>query len=117
MSKKKKYSPYPIVRNAIRKLWLQSPMRRDAVARATVKEPYIKKDGSVGKKMRIVGYKCEKCGELLTKKEINVHHIEDIPKPFEMVFDDFIKKMFCPPEGLLVLCKPCHKEIHDKDNN
>ncbi len=113
MKKKKKYNPYPLIRNALRKLWLQSPMRKEAVDRATIRETVLKKDGTPAKRKRIVGYACEKCGKRLEKKELNVHHIQGTTTNiFEMKFDDYIQILFCPSSELMVLCKACHHEIH-----
>ena len=109
----KKYNVYAIVRNAIRKLWLQSPQRREAVERACVREHKLKKDGTPAKRASIVGYRCESCGGVFDK--IQVHHINEIGKnPFEMKFDDYIKAMWCPADKLKVLCKGCHKSEHKK---
>lgn len=116
MKKKKKYNYYPLIRNAHRKIWLQSPMRREAVARATVRETVLKKDGTPAKRKKIVGYKCEKCGKILEKKELNVHHTQGATTNiFEMVLDEYLKILFCPASDLMVLCKACHHDEHKGD--
>ncbi len=44
------------------------------------------------------GKVCEECGSL---EEMNVHH------------KNYIMKDFFNPDNLIILCRPCHKKIHN----
>lgn len=94
--------PHSRVRNDIRKLWMWSPNRSEAVKQAKI---------APGR------YQCMECGEHLTTKEIQVDHIEPVgPTPGsrnateETTWDVFLDRMFVDPSGLRVLCDPCHKD-------
>lgn len=110
VKKKKVYNPYPLVVNAMRRVWFMSPQRKEALARAKAYRDYIKADGTKGKRKLFLGYTCEKCGGLFLK--VDVHHINPIGNVFDMVFNEALLKMFCSADDLLVLCKQCHIEIH-----
>lgn len=115
-STKRPYRWQPLVIAAIRKLWLMSPMRRAALKDAEVRESYFKKDGTPAKREKLVGYRCQKCGELFGAKEVTVHHVVDV-REAGWDWNWFIEKMFCEPNGLLVVCKDCHKAIHKGPKN
>ena len=76
-----------------------SPLRREALARARV---------SRGK------YKCETCKELVGPKEIDIDHIQRItpegginePEDWGILIR---RLLHCGLEGLVAMCKPCHK--------
>jgi 5-methylcytosine-specific restriction endonuclease McrA len=56
------------------------------------------------------GYECAECGELFKDKEVQVDHI--VPAGTLKCYEDlpsFVANMFCEPDGLQVLCKPCHQ--------
>ena len=55
-------------------------------------------------------YQCNKCKEWHVQKDVEVNHI--IPCGSLSSFDDlpgFVERLFCPKEGLEVICKVCHK--------
>lgn len=55
-------------------------------------------------------YKCAKCKELFTSKDIQVDHIDPVVPPSGFTtWDDFINRLFCPAKNLQVLCKKCHQ--------
>lgn len=56
-------------------------------------------------------YKCAACQKLFPNKEVRVDHILPVVDPATgfTTWDDYIDRMFCGPEGLQILCKPCHK--------
>lgn len=115
MSKKKKYNPYGLITSALRKLWLQSPMRREAMRRVALTERPTNKDGSLSKRLVILGYVCEGCHEVHTKSGVQVHHKNPVVpngNMFEMKFNEVVERMFCSSEELVVLCKDCHKKEH-----
>lgn len=61
-------------------------------------------------------YACEMCGEICSRKEIDIDHITPIiALDGSMDWENaeqvglLIFAMFCESEGLQGLCKPCHK--------
>lgn len=57
-------------------------------------------------------YRCAVCQEWFKKKDVEVDHM-DAAGSFtsdEHVLG-FLKRLFCEPEDLQIVCKPCHKEI------
>ncbi len=81
------------IRSALRKLWMYSDERNQAIKNARVER---------GK------YRCELCSGLFGRKEIQVDHIEPVGKLIS--YDDFVAKLFCGVSGLRVLCVRCHLE-------
>lgn len=57
-------------------------------------------------------YRCNKCTGSFGRKMVRVDHISPIVDPVVgfTTWDDYINRLFCPAEGLQILCKPCHKE-------
>lgn len=60
-------------------------------------------------------YKCALCEGLSGPKNIDVDHVIPATPPGGINepkdFGVFIERLlFCPPSGLRVLCKPCHKQ-------
>ena len=55
-------------------------------------------------------YKCADCKKWFADKETEVDHIEGAGSLKE--YDDlpgFCERLFCEPDNLQVLCKPCHR--------
>jgi hypothetical protein len=95
-----KYSINSSIRSALRKLWLYSPYRREAMARARISRGV---------------YMCENpdCAKIVGPKDIQVDHIVQATPPGGIQKPEdwgiFIKNLlYCGVEGLHVLCKPCH---------
>lgn len=84
-------------RSAIRKIWLFSAIRREAVKRAKVAPNQ---------------YLCKHCKECFKSNEIEVNHINAAGSLREFEdFSPFISAMFQEDlDKLEVLCKPCHKK-------
>ena len=108
-------------RSLLRKHWRHSQQYRDALARAKHSHP----DATGRRKFCI---RCEACetpynlgerviiGQTKGGKDkdalaYQIDHIEDAGslKSFED-FSGFVERLFCPPEGLKILCYFCHKE-------
>lgn len=93
------------LRSYIRREWLYSQLRRDALARARIERGI---------------YQCEKCAALVGPKEIEVNHkIQVTPTQGLQSGSDWgilIERMlYCGPEGLEVLCSQCHKQITENE--
>lgn len=95
------------LRSYIRREWLYSQLRRDAMARARI-------DRGI--------YCCEKCSALVGPKEIEVNHkIQVTPTQGLQSGADWgilIERMlYCGLEGLEVLCSECHKQVTDVERS
>ena len=57
-------------------------------------------------------YSCLVCGEGFEMKDIQIDHIIPIVpygmKKLDMSLDHYAEKIFCKPDNLQPLCKPCH---------
>lgn len=91
------------------KYWFLWPARGEAIKRAS----RIEMNGK--RKYKFIT--CEKCGKNdLKESDIHVHH--KVPKIPLTGFDNilaFAERLLCPASGLMILCKPCHKEVHSGD--
>ena len=94
--RQKQLIPYGAIRSALRKLWMWSWQRKEAIANSKVARG---------------NYRCSHCGQLFGIKEIHIHHT--IPVGKFINWDMFITNLFCAPDGLEALCEPCHKLAHD----
>lgn len=82
--------------------WNRSPQREGALVQAL--RPYGK-------------YECAKCQKWRIKDEIEVDHIEPvIPVTGWRGFDVSIPRLFCPKEGLQILCLSCHSAKSKSEN-
>ena len=52
-------------------------------------------------------FKCAKCNNEFTSKDVQVDHIK--PIGFDKTWDEFINGLFCEADNLQVLCVVCHK--------
>ena len=83
--------PYSRLIPAIRKVWLWSEHRREAIKAS-------KCDG---------GYECNHCGIVIkTQKELKVDHITQVKAFGEIDWNSYITNMFTGE--LQILCKECH---------
>jgi len=88
--------------SGLRRLSYRTPMYAEAKRRARIRR---------GK------YLCAKCGNIFGPKQISIDHISPVIALTGFIsFDEYIKRLFVPPEWLQVLCKPCHKEKTKREN-
>jgi 5-methylcytosine-specific restriction endonuclease McrA len=90
----KDYNLTARIRSALRKIWAWSPMRREAIKRSML---------SYGR------YKCAACKDVFGLKFVKVDHVVPVT-PFGGItsWDEYINRLFCPVEGLQILCEYCH---------
>lgn len=95
------------IRSALRRVWLYSPLRRNALIAARVSRGV---------------YRCKSCKELHGPKEMDVDHIipatpaDGINQPEDWGL--FIKNLlYCGDEGVVAICKPCHKKKTQEERN
>lgn len=92
------------VMNGISKGFRQSKLHMDCKEKAV--HPTLK--GVQGGKR----YICAKCKKVYIAYSVQVDHIEPVI-PFnwakrDIPIEHFIKRVYCDPSNLQVLCKPCH---------
>lgn len=92
--------PHVRLRSAMRKIWMWSDMRRDALRAAKI---------APGR------YRCAECQAVLKMGELEIDHIVSCgPTPGSKnatpgtTWDGWITRLFCSPDGLRVLCYTCH---------
>lgn len=79
----------------LRRISYQHPARKQVLAAARVERGV---------------YKCSHCNGLFGRNDINVDHTDPVVRVEGWDnWDGIINRLFCAPEGLSVLCKPCHK--------
>jgi hypothetical protein len=102
MARKRSSQPwyFRYVKSQLRRIWGWSPERKLAKARARVG-----KDGR-GNEL----FRCERCNaQPLSRKQVDVDHIVEVESvgAFDG-WDALISRLFCPADGLMILCKTCH---------
>ena len=95
MRKRSSRTPRSQVRSALRRLWLRSRERSQALQRT--------------------GYCCEECGRKQSKatgKEfvVEVHHADGAQ--IDRVIDYVFRHLLCEPDSLRPLCPECHDKLH-----
>lgn len=62
-------------------------------------------------------YRCAKCKQEFTSKDMEVDHIKPVVSPTKgfVSWDSFIENLFCEADNLQAICKPCHKEKSKKE--
>jgi hypothetical protein len=93
----------------LRRIWGWDPARKAAKARALAG-----KDKS-GNHL----FRCEQCNaQPLARTEVEIDHIVSVMPPtgWDEDWTGYINRMFCPAEGLRVLCKPCHRPKSNAEN-
>lgn len=96
--KKKPITPKSKVKAALRRLWLYSRERSEA----------LKQQSKT----------CQKCGVVGTmakdkEQKIEVHHIDGIDV-WNEILELVYRKLLVPPDKLKCLCPECHKKEHER---
>ena len=96
-----------VMRAAMRKLWLQSEARYEALKRCRVKVPVGKfKNGNIKYKTML---KCSMCEGLFEKLEVD--HIQEIGEfRLDRLTEWVEKALLCGQDNLRGVCKACHRE-------
>jgi hypothetical protein len=109
MPAKKKFDWRPYIRNAARKAWLWSPVRREAIALARVSKGVIR---------------CAKCdlrmAENAKPKPYNVDHIDPAANPASLSLNwhEWLHALLdATVADVQVLCKGCHGEKTKAENS
>ena len=89
---------FGFIRSALRSSFMRYPPKHQAKGNAK----QVTDEG--------VRYKCADCAGLFKSGEVEVDH--KIPCGSLKTFEDlprFVENLYCEPDGLRVLCKPCHQ--------
>lgn len=99
MKKPKTFNVWSKIRSALRKVWMYSPQRREALGAA--------KYGNEG------FYICQLCKKVHPKYAMDVDHIDECGKLTELDHvRGFVDRLF--NGRLQAICKPCHKAKRKK---
>lgn len=99
---------------SMRKLWLESPYRSQALDRVKEKIKVGKfKNGNDKFKVK---YRCDKCDNLFEEAGVEVDHIKELTRArWDIPLDEDIENLvpwmyslFCDAANLQVLCIKCH---------
>lgn len=94
MKRKKKYNVESKIRSALRKVWMYSPERKEALNQAKVRGLPL--------------YVCAGCKRSCVKQQVHVDHVIACGESSMGNFDIFIHRLF---QGRLqVLCVTCHED-------
>lgn len=97
--------------------WIRQILRKASIYWKPISQ--VRKESQVQykgpNKRRKYSYICSNCKKEYPSTEINVHHIIECGslKSFEDL-PGFVERLFIEKEGLTVLCKKCHDEVHGK---
>jgi len=96
------------IRAALRKLWLWSPERTEALRRARGKP-------------KSWGWLCAQCNQFTQKPQVD-HIVPVGPTPGAkgsegVTWEAFLDRLFCGADGLRVVCGPCHLQITDEQRS
>lgn len=104
--KKKKFAYKGKIMSAARRIWLHSPLRREAINRDKTSDGY---------------HRCARCRKLTD--QVHIDHVEPIvPVTGFDSWDNVFQRLYCPSEELQKLCQSCHsaktlrENIQRKDN-
>ncbi|MCK5883822.1 MAG: HNH endonuclease [Bacteriovoracaceae bacterium] len=98
----------------LRKLWMESPYRSTALARAKVSVKIGKYKN--GKDKYKVKYRCGNCGHLFEDGSVEVDHKTELTRAkWDIPLDEdmgnlvpWMESLFCDTDALQILCKVCH---------
>ena len=91
---------FQFIRSALRQAFQRYPVKQ--------KVKNANRIAIIGKRHKWI-YTCAQCDHEFMDKEIQVDHIT--PAGSLNDFDDlpgFVKRLYCEPEDMQILCKPCH---------
>lgn len=96
-----------LIKGAVRRVFGRSDLRRKILEDGIIK-------GHIDLKRKAVKFwvKCEACGELEAKSNIQIDHLVPVvptDSSFEdMSLDELVDRMWCVESNLKRTCKPCH---------
>lgn len=101
---------FSFIKGAIRSASTRYPPRYEVLAKAKRGKRVNAATGKMAEH-----YECNICHELFPAKMVITDHIDSVVDVSGFnSWDEVIKRMFCNPEGLQILCKTCHNDIKTK---
>ena len=103
---------FGFLRSGLREKFNRYPVKYELLKSEAVDEltgEVYKTGKKAGQPKTLKKYKCSHCKEMFRATEVQVDHI--IPAGSLQSFDDlqgFAERLFCGPENLQLVCKPCH---------
>lgn len=97
-----------LVKGALRRLFGRSEIRRNVIEKAIIK-------GYSDPKRKAVKFwvKCETCGKMEAKSNVQIDHREPLipidSSLEEMTWDQVVDRLWCDEDNLAIICKPCHR--------
>lgn len=85
------------IRSALRLMFLRSRERSAAIRRDKSTCQVCSAKGSAAKGRKV---------------KLEVHHTAEGDINWERIFEVIRQELLCTPEGMVTLCKPCHKKTH-----
>lgn len=119
--KKKSYVQTGKIKKHLRRLSYQRPEYTEAKNRAKIDKATFECEncGQVmydGKSQKSFDNLKEKYPDIVQMKPELDHELEVVDKEKGWQgWDEFINRLFCGPDELKVLCKPCHKSVSDEE--
>lgn len=104
-----------LLKGAMRRLFGRSDLRRSVIENAIIK-------GHKDPARKAVKFwvKCESCGQMEAKSNVQVDHrkpLVPVGRTLEdMTWDGVVDRLWCDASNLQILCKPCHKEKTKAEN-
>lgn len=98
------------VRGAARRIWMWSPARREAIRSARIAPNTVQ---------------CASCKSRMVEnpkdganKQWQVDHTEPASEAAKKIHDwnDWFERLFCPPDGMKILCVECHDKKTKREN-
>ena len=100
-AKTKTFNKFSFIRAGLRRLWLRSELRSNAI-----KEARYEVEG----KRHKFEVECYNCGLAMRMGEVKVDHIEPCgPLTKWEHLTPFVKRLYCDTDNLQCLCNDCHK--------
>ena len=103
---------FSFIKSAIRKASMRYPPKYEVLNAAKVGKRINPKSGKMAEH-----YKCAACGQDSPASSVAVDHILPIVDVTGFSgWGEVVERLFCPPEGLQVLCLECHKKKSQEEN-
>lgn len=104
-----------LLKGAGRRVFGRSDLRRSIIDKAIIKEHTDPKRKAVK-----FWVKCEECGKLEAKSNVQVDHKEPVVpltvSAESMSFDELFNRIWCKESNLQIVCKPCHRAKTKAEN-
>lgn len=104
-----------LLKGAIRRVFSRSDLRKQIIAKSIVK-------GYQDPNRKAVKFwvKCETCGNMEAKSNVQVDHVKPVISVTEtledLTWDELVNRLWCEEQNLAIICIPCHKVKSKQEN-